>query len=153
MFEELVFGVKDAAGGLDARDINGLNPLVLAYLGDAVYDIFIRTCMVVQEPNKNVHQLHVMTTGYVKAHAQSDVVHKISPLLTEEELSIIRRGRNSKSGYVPKNADVIEYRNATGFEALLGYLYLTGNGERLIEVLKLSISDGEKSESPEIARQ
>lgn len=148
MFEELLFGVKDGAGGLSRDGVNELNPLVLAYLGDAVYDMFVRTCMVVREPNRSVHKLHLMTIGYVKAHAQSDAVHRISPLLNEAELSIVRRGRNSKSGYVPRNADVVEYRNATGFEALLGYLYLTGNGERLTEIMRLSVSENEMPGSP-----
>lgn len=139
MFEDILSGIKDSNTNLNEREIIALNPLVLAYVGDAVYEVYIRTFMVNSEPNKTVHKLHLMSTDYVRAHAQSDIVHKITSILTEEELSIIKRGRNSKSGYVPKNADVIEYRTATGFEALIGYLYLTGNTARLIEILNYSM--------------
>lgn len=145
MVDDLLCGIKDAAGRMDARDIRNLNPLVLAYIGDAVYEVFIRTSVLMSEPNKSVHKLHLLSTGYVKAHAQSDIVHRISDMLTSDELDIIRRGRNSKSGYVPKNADVVEYRTATGFEALIGYLYLSGNMKRLEEILKYSLLKGQDS--------
>lgn len=143
MFEDMLEGIKDSVGRLDLMDVMALNPLVLAYIGDAVYEVYIRTFMIVTEPTKPVHKLHLMSTGYVKAHAQAEIVHRISDLLSDEELNIVRRGRNSKSGYVPKNADVVEYRMATGFEALIGYLYLTGNIERLKEILNYSISKGQ----------
>lgn len=139
MFEEILSGIKDAAGGMTASEINELSPLTLAYIGDAVYEVYIRTVVIASGPCKPVHQLHVMSTGYVKAHAQSQLVQKISPILSDEELSIIRRGRNSKSGTSPKNADIVEYRLATGFEALVGYLYLTGRIKRLIEILNYSM--------------
>lgn len=134
MFED----INNYQGRLNLKDIMGLSPLVLAYIGDAVYEIFIRTEMLARSPYKSVHQLHVMSTSYVKAHAQSETAHKIQPMLTDEELTILKRGRNSKSGFVPKNADVVEYREATGFEALIGYLYLTENKSRLNEILNLS---------------
>jgi ribonuclease III family protein len=140
MFEDILSEIKNAGGEISPIDVMCLNPLTLAYIGDAVYEIFIRTVMIASEPNKNVHQLHLMSTDYVKAHSQSDAAHKISSVLSEEELTIVKRGRNSKSGYVPKNADVVEYRTATGFEALIGYLYLSGNTKRLKEVLNYSIS-------------
>jgi ribonuclease-3 family protein len=143
MFEDVFRGIKDSAGIMDLRDVMNLNPLVLAYIGDAVYEVFIRTAVIASEPNKPVHKHHLISTNYVKAHAQSDIVHRISEMLTDSELDIIRRGRNSKSGYVPKNADVIEYRTATGFEALIGYLYLSGNMDRLEEILKHSIMNGQ----------
>lgn len=135
MFED----INNYQGRLNLKDIMGLSPLVLAYIGDAVYEIFIRTEMLARSPYKSVHQLHVMSTSYVKAHAQSETAHKIQPVLTDEEFTILKRGRNSKSGFVPKNADVVEYREATGFEALIGYLYLTGNKPRLDEILNLSV--------------
>ena len=141
MFEDIISGIKDDAGEISPIDVMCLNPLTLAYIGDAVYEVFIRTLVIVSQPNKNVHKLHLMSTEYVKAHSQADTTHKISPMLTEEELTIVKRGRNSKSGYVPKNADVMEYRTATGFEALIGYLYLTGNTKRLKEVLNYSIQE------------
>jgi ribonuclease-3 family protein len=141
MFEDILAGIKSSGSGLTLSDIQGLNPLVLAYIGDAVYEMYIRTIVIASEPNKPVHQLHLMSTGYVKAHAQSDLTHKISSILSDEELSVIRRGRNSKSGTVPKNADIVEYRVATGFEALVGYLYLTDRMKRLIEILNYAVKE------------
>lgn len=108
-----------------------LNPLVLAFVGDAIYEVFVRTYLVNKNREMSVHKLHVEAISYVKAHAQSEFMHKLEENLTEEEMSVFKRGRNSKSGTVPKNADVQEYRTATGFEALLGYLYITEQVERL----------------------
>lgn len=139
MFQDILDKIRDARGGLSPNEIVSLNPLVLAYIGDAVFEVYIRTFVIADHPDKTVHKLHLLSTDFVKAHAQSDVVHEISPILTEVELNIIKRGRNSKSGNVPKNADVIEYRTATGFEALVGYLYLTGDIDRLIEILEYSM--------------
>lgn len=112
-----------------------LNPLVLAFIGDGVYEVFIRSYIVNENRNMAVHKLHIKTISYVKAHAQSNFMNNLISLLDEEELSIYKRGRNAKSGTVPKNADVREYRNATGFEALIGYLYLIDNKKRLEELL------------------
>lgn len=142
MFDGMLDGIRGGSKDLTLDEVRFLNPLVLAYVGDAVYEVFIRTTLVAMEPNKTAHKLHVMSIEYVKAHAQSDIIHKISDFLTEEEMGIVKRGRNTKSGTVPKNADVVEYRAATGFEALIGYLYLTGNMERLREVLEASIDKG-----------
>lgn len=144
MFEDMLKGVSSPAGTLDPRDIMTMNPLVLAYIGDAVYELFIRTFMIAGGPTKSVHKLHMMSTEYVKAHAQSEIIRGMTGMLTEDEIDIVRRGRNSKSGYVPKNADVQEYRSATGFEALIGYLYLTGNIKRLDEILNYSVSYGQE---------
>ncbi|MFL0249220.1 Mini-ribonuclease 3 [Clostridium neuense] len=110
---------------------NQLNPLVLAFIGDAVYENFIRIYLVDKNVNMNVHKLHVKAIGFVKAHAQSEFMKKLLEELTEEEISIYKRGRNAKSGTSPKNADICEYRTATGFEALIGYLYITEQMERL----------------------
>lgn len=141
LFEDILSGLRDGSRQFNVGDITALSPLTLAYIGDAVYEVYIRTLMITSEPNKSVHKLHLMSTSYVRAHAQSEIVHRISPCLTEEELNIIRRGRNSKSASSPKNADILEYRTATGFEALVGYLYLSGRIERLTEILKLAASD------------
>lgn len=143
MFEDILFDIKDGAGAFSSNNAGALNPLVLAYIGDAVYEVFIRTVLISMHTDYSVHRLHINSTSFVKAHAQSEIVKKILPLLSDEEVNIVKRGRNSKSGFVPKNADVIEYRLATGFEALIGYLYLKGNSKRLVEVLKLSISEGQ----------
>jgi ribonuclease-3 family protein len=119
-------------------EVRQLSPLVLAYIGDAVYEVFIRT-MLVTEGNVPVHVLHKRSIAYVKAKAQSDVIHRIMPFLTEEELGVVRRGRNAKSATVPKNADVSEYRYATGFESLIGFLYLKKDYERLMDILRMAI--------------
>lgn len=118
---------------LDAAQVRMIHPLVLAYIGDTVCDLFVRTYLIYTY-DVPVHQLHVMSTSFVKAGSQSEALHKIEELLTEDEKYIVRRGRNAKSGTIPKNADVIEYRWATGLESLLGYLYLTGQEDRLYEI-------------------
>lgn len=124
------------------KDIYQIHPLVLAYIGDSVYEVFIRT-LVVCEGNATVNRLHRRSTGFVKAKAQSDIVHRIMDFLTTEEQDIVRRGRNAKSGTIPKNADVTEYKYATGFESLIGYLYLKKDYERLIEIMKMSVEEYE----------
>ena len=124
------------------RDARLLNPLVLAFIGDAIYEVFIRTYLVEANREMLVHRLHVKTISFVKAHAQSEFIKGLEVGLTEEELYFYKRGRNAKSGTVPKNAEVQEYHAATGFEALIGYLYITEQNERLNvifnQVLKLS---------------
>lgn len=115
-----------------------VQPLVLAYIGDSVYDLYIRT-MLINESNANVNKLHKESTSYVMAHAQSDIVHQLAKSLTEREQYIVKRGRNAKSATVPKNANITEYKYATGFEALIGYLYIKGEIQRLMEILALSV--------------
>lgn len=116
-----------------------LNPLQLAFLGDGVYELFIRGYLLSENTALNVHKLHKEAITYVRAHGQSEIIKAIEKDLTEEELYIYKRGRNAKSATVPKNADVTEYRFATGFEALVGYLYLIDNEERLGFILKKSL--------------
>lgn len=115
-----------------------LNPLQLALIGDGVYEIYIRNHILSNNTELSAHKIHVKAIGYVKAKSQSTIMHSIEDTLTEDELYIYKRGRNTKSATIPKNADVIDYRNATGFEALIGYLYLTGNKERLDTILEKS---------------
>ena len=123
------------------KDARLLNPLVLAFIGDAIYEVFIRTYLVEINREMLVHRLHVKTISFVKAHAQSEFIKSLEPELTKEELYFYKRGRNAKSGTVPKNANVQEYRSATGFEALVGYLYITEQNQRLNiifnEILKI----------------
>ena len=121
------------------KDARLLNPLVLAFVGDGIYEVFIRIYLVDNNRDMLVHKLHVKAISYVKAHAQSEFMKAIEADLTEEEVYIYKRGRNAKSGTVPKNADVQEYRMATGFEALIGFLYLTEQKERLNEILTMVI--------------
>lgn len=116
-----------------------LNPLQLALIGDGVYEIFIRNYILNENDKLNANKMHVNAIKYVKAKSQSLVMHKIEDLLLEEEVAIYKRGRNAKSGTIPKNADVRDYRMATAFEALIGYLYLVGNNERLSFFLDKSV--------------
>lgn len=113
-----------------------LNPLVLAFIGDAVYELVVRTFLMSVNTELSAHKLHVKAISFVKAQAQSEAIKGIMDELTEEESSIYKRGRNTKSATVPKNADVQEYRTATGFEALIGFLYITEQNERLSELLR-----------------
>ena len=108
-----------------------LNPLQLAIIGDAVYEIFIRTYILSSNINLSAHKIHKNAIPFVKAKGQSLIIHTVEEELTEEEMYVFKRGRNAKSATVPKNADVRDYRMATGFEALIGYLYLSGQKERL----------------------
>ncbi|WP_234123296.1 Mini-ribonuclease 3 [Clostridium hydrogenum] len=126
-----------------------LNPLVLAFIGDAVYENFVRIYLVDKNTNMNVHKLHVKAIEFVKAHGQSEFMKKLLDELNEEEMSIYKRGRNTKSATSPKNADICEYRAATGFEALMGYLYITEQMERLNCFLKkiIEIKELEQNEN------
>ena len=108
-----------------------LNPLQLALIGDGVFEVFIRNYILTKNTALSANKIHVKAIGYVKAKSQSDIMHEIEEFLNEEEEAIYKRGRNAKSPTVPKNADIRDYRMATGFEALIGYLYLTGHKERL----------------------
>ena len=104
------------------------------FMGDTVYDLFVRTYLI-HISDVPVHQLHLKSTAFVNAGSQSETLGRIEDMLTEEEKNIVRRGRNAKPGTIPKNADVAEYRRATGFESLLGYLFLTGQAERLCQIM------------------
>ena len=117
---------------------NQYSPLVLAYIGDGVYELYVRTRVIDENPDMPAHKLHRETVKYVKAHAQSNSIHAICDILAEDEMAVFKRGRNAKSPTVPKNADLTEYRHATGFEALLGYLYLSQKSDRLDEIMKLA---------------
>lgn len=115
-----------------------LSPLVWAYIGDSVYEMFIRTYLV-NNSNAKPHKLHIESIKYVKAKAQADILLKIEDKLTEEEKDIVRRGRNTENHHVAKNSNVADYSKATAFEALIGYLYLTKQDERLEEILLLCL--------------
>ena len=136
--DEDFFKSVSAEFTIKPSDVDSYSPLVLAYIGDTVYEVYVRT-LIVSHGNAPVNKLHKRSVGYVKAKAQSDTIHKLLELLTPEEQDMVRRGRNAKSGTIPKNADVTEYKYATGFETLLGYLYLKKDFRRLMEVLKLSV--------------
>ena len=119
-------------------DIRTYSPLALAYIGDAVYDLVIRT-VVVERGNTSPNKLHKKAVAYVNARIQARMVEALLDELTEEEQTIYKRGRNAKSYTTAKNATVIEYRKATGFEARCGYLYLAGQQERMLSLIRRAI--------------
>lgn len=128
----------------DKKGVRNINPLVLAFIGDAVYEVFIRTYLVDKNRDMSVHKLHVKAIEFVKAHSQSELIKILYNELSEEEMYFFKRGRNAKSGTVPKNANVQEYRFATGFETLIGYLYLIEETDRLDAILNNIVSIKEK---------
>ena len=125
---------------MEKVDIRTYSPLTLAYIGDAVFDLVIRS-LVVMKGNTSNNNLHKSVTKYVSAIGQGRILDKIAPVLTEEELGIYRRGKNAKPNSKAKNATLAEYLKATGFEALIGYLYLKGDEDRMIELIRMGISN------------
>ena len=119
-------------------DVNQMSPLVWAYIGDSVYEQYIRDYLVTNTKYKP-HKLHVEATKFVKAAAQARILELLEKDLTEEEKEIVRRARNTKNHHLPKNSNVQEYMYATAFEGLIGYLYLSKNTKRLNEILELSL--------------
>ena len=116
------------------EEVKLMPPLVWAYVGDCVYELFIRM-QLVNTTKLNPHKLHIEAIKYVKAQAQAEILAKIYDELTENEKDIVRMGRNAENHHLPKNADATDYMYATAFEALIGYLYLTKEDERLKEIL------------------
>lgn len=126
-------------------DVNQYSPLTLAYIGDSIYDLIIKT-LVVNDGNQQVQKLHKRTSRFVKASAQSQMMRTLQERLTEEEHAVYKRGRNSKSVSPAKNQSVTDYRRATGFEALMGYLYLKKEWKRMLELVKIGLESLEESE-------
>ncbi|HBE9935379.1 TPA: Mini-ribonuclease 3 [Clostridioides difficile] len=124
---------------MEKTELVTMSPLVLAYLGDTVYETYIREYLIRQNTQRKVNDLHKLAIKYVKAKAQATIIHEIEIELTEEESKIYKRGRNQKSNTSPKNADIIDYKHATGFEALVGYLYLNNEIERLQYIINKGI--------------
>lgn len=129
--------IKEQFGIADV-DIRTYSPLALAYIGDGIFDLVIRS-IVVGKGNTGANQLHQHTSHIVKAASQAKMIEALEEDLTEEELEIYRRGRNAKSPTMAKNASMAEYRKATGFEALMGYLYLQDEFERIVELTRLGL--------------
>lgn len=119
-------------------DINLLSPLTWAYVGDAVYELYVRTNLV-NKTKLKPHKLHIESIKYVKAGAQAEILKRITEKLTEQEKEIVRRARNAENHHLPKNADPQDYMYSTAFEGLIGYLYLSKQDERLKEVLEMSL--------------
>ena len=117
-------------------DVNMLSPLTWAYVGDAVYELYIRTNLV-NNTKLKPHKLHIESIKYVKAKAQADILKRIEADLTDEEKEIVRRARNAENHHLPKNANPADYMYSTAFEGLIGFLYLTKKDERLKEILKM----------------
>ncbi|NLL76545.1 MAG: ribonuclease III [Clostridiales bacterium] len=119
-------------------DIKEYSPLALAYIGDSIYDVIVRT-VVVERGNRSANNLHKMAVKYVNAATQAAMADALQEYLTEEELAVYKRGRNAKSYTKAKNATMHDYRKATGLEALFGYLYLRDEMDRVIELIKVSL--------------
>jgi ribonuclease-3 family protein len=125
---------------IDKNNLNLINPLVLAYIGDAVFEIYVRT-KVVDDGMIKTNKLHRLSIEHVKAKAQAEALVKIFKNLTEEELNIVRRGKNANSNTIPKNAEIADYKKATALEALVGYLFLADKFERLDEIIDLILNE------------
>ena len=121
--------------GCEEVDIRTYSPLALAYIGDAIYDLIIRT-VVIERANQSARNLHKTVIRYVNARTQAQMIAVLEEELTSEEEAVYRRGRNAKSYTSAKNASIAEYRKATGLEALFGYLYLQGEMDRLLTLVK-----------------
>lgn len=128
--------------GLEEQDLRTYSPLTLAYIGDGIFELVVRTVLVGRK-NSQAEKLHKAATKIVKAETQALLAEAIKEELTEEELSVYKRGRNAKAVTRAKNATMSEYRRATGFEALMGYLYLKGDMERMIDLISLGIEKAE----------
>lgn len=118
-------------------DIHTYSPLALAYIGDGVFDLVVRT-VILGKGNTKPNQLHLRASRIVKAQTQAQMVEALEDVLSEEERDVYRRGRNAKSQSTAKNASLADYRKATGFEALVGYLYLTDRFQRVVELTKIA---------------
>ncbi len=115
------------------QEVNMMSPLTWAYVGDSIYEMYVRTYLS-NKTNLNPHKMHVLSIKYVKASAQASILKKLE--LTEDEQEIVRRGRNTENHHLPKHASAEEYMYSTAFEALIGYLYLTKQNDRLKTILK-----------------
>lgn len=141
--DEILTSIGNIKGVKSKAEAKRMQPLVLAYLGDAIFEVFIRNYLVNKREGQ-VNDYHRQATKYVRAGGQCKIVHGLEAQLTEEEWTMVKRGRNQKSATVAKNADIAEYRYATGFEALLGYLFSVGDYQRLMEIMNQSIEIIEK---------
>lgn len=126
------------AFGLPQTDIKTVSPLTMAFMGDCIYDLIIRT-LVIRRGEASVEKMHKACSGYVKAASQMQIYKLIEEELREEEIAAFKRGRNSKPHTSAKSASKSQYLYATGFEAMLGYLYFTGKVERIVELVRLGI--------------
>ena len=127
---------------MEISKVEAMSPLTWAYVGDSIYEAYIRTHLV-ETTNLKPHKLHIQAIKYVKAKAQAEILKKIHDSLTEKEQEIVRRARNTQNHHVAKNADPADYMYATAFEGLIGYLYLSNQKERLDAILRMSLVNNE----------
>lgn len=139
--EQIMLGL-----GLKGKDVRTLPGLTLAYLGDCIYELVIRT-MLVEQGMMHVSELNKVASSFAKASAQCAMFRAVEDKLSEEEMAAFKRGRNVKSSSTAKNATVADYRVATGYEALLGYLYLLNRFDRVLELVKLGVEAREKKDT------
>ena len=130
---------------MEEVDIHTYSPLTFAYIGDSIYDLIIKS-LVINQGNKQVNKLHKETSSFVQASAQSLMMRAMQEHLTEEEHAVYKRGRNAKSVSPAKNQSITDYRRATGFEALLGYLYLKKDWKRLLDLVKIGLASIQKAD-------
>lgn len=133
-----LFGIIKDVMEFEEIDIINYSPLTLAYIGDGIYEIVIRT-MIVEQANCQVNKIHKAASELVKAQTQAQLAFLIMDELNEKEIKIYKRGRNAKAVTRAKNASMSDYRTATGFEALMGWLYLTGQSERMLMLVKMGL--------------
>ena len=126
-------------------DVHSYSPLTLAYIGDSIYDLIIKR-LVINKGNRQVNKLHKETSMYVQASTQSLMMRAMQEELTEEEHAVYKRGRNAKSVSPAKNQSITDYRRATGFEALLGYLYLKKEWKRMLDLVKIGLDSLKEKE-------
>ncbi|MEG0371031.1 MAG: ribonuclease III domain-containing protein [Clostridium sp.] len=125
---------------LSEADVRLMNPITLAYMGDSIYEMYIRKYIVNYSKDKRGKNLHKLSIKLANANAQSQVLEEIKDMLFEDELTIVRRGRNTRTGHVPKSASVIDYKRATALEALIGYLYLLNRIDRIEEIMNIILA-------------
>lgn len=146
--EQSIIEYMKAELGIGEVDVRNYSPLALAYIGDCIFELMVRT-IIVSKGNAPVHKYHQRASAIVNAHSQADMITDLEQELTEEERAVYHRGKNSKPATMAKNATAKEYKTATGMEAVLGYLYLTNQYERLIDLVKKSLIIHKKHQKEE----
>lgn len=139
----MIFNYTDKR--LSPEEARRMNSLALAYIGDAVFEVMVREYLVINNTELSAHKLHMKAISYVKANAQCGFIRDLESYLTDEETGVFKKGRNTKSPTMPKNASISDYRSATGFEALIGYLYISGQIDRLQLVMDIIFNNKKDS--------
>lgn len=134
-------------GEMSTKDAKSFNPVTLAFMGDAIYETYIRHYVVMRHPKMKTGELHRICIRYVKATAQSMALSQLRHEFTEDEQMVFKRGRNASSASPPKNTPIVEYKRATGLEAVFGFLFFTGNRQRLVELMEKTVDIIETGES------